>query len=301
MKPHSLEVELLLPTLQALDALGGSGSIHEIGPWVVKHEEFGEDITAPLQGSGPRTVFEYRMAWARTILKQLGLVASGRRGVWIITEAGVRVLESRNPKERLRRLNLARRQSGSTPSFESEIDVADADQHTEAQELFSFDSFASELEAEDSWKPALLNTILELSPRGFEHLTLRLLREYGLENLKVTGGPSDGGVDGTGDVRLGLLRFPVIFQCKRYKGSVGSGAVRDFRGAMYGRADKGLLITTGRFTRDAELEAGRAGNNPIELIDGDELCELMSAAGLGLRSVTKTQLDDVFFRDYRII
>jgi restriction system protein len=298
MKPQSLELELLYPTLLALDALGGSGGIHEINMWVIEHERFGEEVTSPIQGGGPRTVFEYRMAWARTILKQLGLVASGGRGVWIITEAGMKVLEKPDPAAALKQLNQARRQptqnarkhEASTPAI-SGIPGSEA--------LFSFDDFAVELEEEDSWKSALLQTILDLSPRGFEHLTLRLLREHGIENLEVTGGPSDGGIDGAGVMRLGLLRFPVVFQCKRYAGSVGSGAVRDFRGAMQGRTDKGLLITTGRFSREALTEANRAGANPIDLIDGDQLCQLMQETNLGIRTMTKIALDDEFFDDYR--
>jgi restriction system protein len=301
MKPQSLELELLYPTLLALDSLGGSGSIHEIVPWVVEHEGYGEDVTSPMQGEGPRTVFEYRMAWARTILKQLELVASGGRGVWIITEAGTKVLEKANPIEVLRRLNHARRQPMVEPSGRNSGIQPDLSSASAPAELFSFNTFVALVEEEDSWKPALLETILRLSPKGFEHLTLRLLREHGLENLEVMGGPSDGGIDGVGDMRLGLLRFPMVFQCKRYVGSVGPSIVRDFRGAMQGRTDKGLLITTGRFTREAELEATRAGTSPIDLIDGDQLCELMRDAGLGLRTVTKIALDDSFFDDYRVV
>jgi Restriction endonuclease len=81
---------------------------------------------------------------------------------------------------------------------------------------------------------------------------------------------------GIGVYRVSLLSFPVFFQCKRYVGSVGSGAVRDFRGAMSGRGDKGLLITTGTFTSEAKRESTRDGAPPVDLIDGDQLCDLLS-------------------------
>ncbi len=111
----------------------------------------------------------------------------------------------------------------------------------------------------------------------------RLLRESGFIQVEVTGQSGDGGIDGKGIMRLGgMLSFHVIFQCKRYSGSVGAGHVRDFRGAMVGRADKGLLITTGNFTRDAEREATRDGAPAIDLIDGNLLAEKLKEMGLGV-------------------
>lgn len=83
-----------------------------------------------------------------------------------------------------------------------------------------------------------------LPPDAFERLSMRLLREADFDSVRVTGGTNDKGIDGVGVYRLGLVTFPVFFQCKRYRGPVGSAAVRDFRGAMAGRRDKGLLITT---------------------------------------------------------
>ena len=112
----------------------------------------------------------------------------------------------------------------------------------------------------------------------------------------------DGGIDGVGVYRLSLVSFPVYFQCKRYKGTVTAGAVRDFRGAMVGRCEKGLLITTGSFTRDAQSEANRDGAPPVELIDGDRLCDLLKEYGLGV-AVTQRFEEDVvvhlaFFCEY---
>ena len=127
---------------------------------------------------------------------------------------------------------------------------------------------------------------------AFERLAQRLLREAGFISVVVTGQSGDGGIDGLGIYRLSLMSFPVFFQCKRYSGSVGAGAIRDFRGAMSGRGDKGLLITTGTFTVDAKHEATRDGAPPIDLIDGDQLCGLLKNYGLGVETV-RHEVEDV--------
>jgi restriction system protein len=121
-----------------------------------------------------------------------------------------------------------------------------------------------------------------MQPSAFERLAQRLLRESGFVKVEVTGRSGDGGIDGVGVLRLKLLSFITLFQCKRYTGTVGAGAVRDFRGAMVGRSDKGLIITTGTFSADARREATRDGAPAIELIDGDELCNLLRELKLGL-------------------
>jgi restriction system protein len=125
------------------------------------------------------------------------------------------------------------------------------------------------------WKDDLLALLRALSPDAFERLAQRVLREAGFLKVEVKGRSGDGGIDGIGVLRVNLLSFQVLFQCKRYQGSVGAGAIRDFRGAMVGRSDKGLLITTGTFTPDAKREATRDGAPAIELIDADQLCDLL--------------------------
>lgn len=141
--------------------------------------------------------------------------------------------------------------------------------------------------------------LLEVPPDGFERLARRLLREAGFVSATVTGKSGDGGIDGIGVYRLSLVSFPVFFQCKRYRGSVGASAVRDFRGAMSGRGDKGLLITTGSFTADAKQEATRDGAPPIDLIDGDRLCELLKEhkMGVAVRLVEDVEISREFFAD----
>jgi restriction system protein len=154
---------------------------------------------------------------------------------------------------------------------------------------------------ERSWKEQLLEQLMNMAPDAFERLARRLLREADFDSVNVTGQSGDGGIDGLGVYRLGLVSFPVFFQCKRYRGSVSPSAVRDFRGAMAGRGDKGLLITTGTFTADAKKEATRDGAPPIDLIDGDRLCELLKRYDLGVRTTTRTVedvgIDAAFFAE----
>jgi len=156
-------------------------------------------------------------------------------------------------------------------------------------------------DAEQDWKEQLLEALLSVAPDQFERLARRLLREAGFISATVTGKSGDGGIDGIGVYRLSLVSFPVFFQCKRYKGSVGAAAVRDFRGAMSGRGDKGLLITTGNFTAEAKTEATRDGAAPIDLIDGERLCDLLKTYELGvrrtIRQVEEVEVLPAFFAD----
>ncbi len=132
-----------------------------------------------------------------------------------------------------------------------------------------------------------------MSSSAFERLVQRLLRESGFIQVEVTGQAGDGGVDGHGILRLGgLLSFHVIFQAKRWKGAVGASQVRDFRGAMVGRADKGLLITTGAFTKDAIKEATRDGAPAIDLVDGDQLVEKLKQLSLGV-NVRRVEIEQI--------
>jgi restriction system protein len=147
----------------------------------------------------------------------------------------------------------------------------------------------------DDWREELLEVLLNMPPIGFEHLAKRLLRAAGFINASVTGGSGDGGIDGVGVYRLSLVSFPVYFQCKRYKGTVGPEKVRDFRGAMQGRGGEGLLITTGSFTSEAKKEATRDGAPPIDLIDGEHLCDLLKEHHLGVETRTRT-IEEVSIR-----
>lgn len=278
-------VDLLVPTVQAVRAIGHSGTIDEIEEKVVETEGFSDEQQSVLHKEGPRTEIEYRLAWARTWLKGMGLLDNSTRGIWTTTEKGRSIAEHEVPplvKEYRAGLQAQRHEHGDLAE-EIKNDVDD------------------QAEEETDWREQLLKLILSMSSDGFERLAQRLLRAAGFINTSVTGRSGDGGIDGVGVYRLSLVSFPVFFQCKRYKGSVGPEKVRDFRGAMAGRGDKGLLITTGAFTTEARREATRDGAPPIDLIDGERLCELLKEHRLGVtttpRIVEEIELRPEFFSE----
>lgn len=272
--------KLLWPTLRAVRALGHSARIDEMVEKVVELEGFSEEQVAVLHQDGPRTEIEYRIAWARTYLKGMGALDNPQRGVWITTERGKELDESELEPLRqayvvkLRAQRKTKKQAATQAGADVDADVEVGDDET------------------DDWREELLAALLTMKPEAFEHLAKRLLRAAGFINTNVTGRSGDGGIDGVGVYRLSLVSFPVFFQCKRYKGSVTPDKVRDFRGAMAGRGDKGLLITTGTFTTEARKEATRDGAPPIDLIDGERLCDLLKEHQLGVRTVLRT-IEDV--------
>ena len=153
----------------------------------------------------------------------------------------------------------------------------------------------------EHWKGKLLGALKSMDPSAFERLSMRLVKEAGFRNVEVLGKSGDGGIDGVGVYKVSLVSFPTYFQCKRYAGSVPSSAVRDFRGAMSGRGERGILMTTGTFTREAKAEAVRDGAPPVDLIDGDELCDLLLEYEIGVRVQERTvkdiTVDQSFFDD----
>lgn len=263
--------ELMNPLLEALHELGGSGSIEEIAQKVSESSGLSEELLNiphnPEKSS--QTEIEYRLAWARTYLKKYGLLDNSDRGVWVIVPEK-RDIKSIDPQEvvkTVKSLNKAEKQpiaDDTVSNEETENDIPDEDQ---------------------TWRSTLHHVLIhEMSADAFERLTKRILRESGFIQVEVTGRSGDGGIDGKGIMRLsGFLSFHIIFQCKKYQGSVAASHIRDFRGAMIGRADKGLFITTGTFTRDAIREATRDGAPPIDLMDGDQLADKLKDLGLGIK------------------
>lgn len=260
--------EFFNPILQALQSLGRSASIRELDNAVISLMGLSdEDLAQPHGDRGSEVA--YRLAWARTYLKAVGLLDNSGRGIWSLTPLGTET-SAVNPQEVVRRVREQTVGKGRKRKAEAKtIPVDDSELQQEA--------------AADRWRSELLSRVQRLSPAGFERLAQRLLREAGFVQVEVTGRSGDGGIDGIGVVRLGgLLGFPIMFQCKRYKGTVSSSAIRDFRGAVIGRADRGLMITTGTYSRDARTEATRDGALPIDLLDGEELVEKLKELRLGV-------------------
>lgn len=278
--------ELMIPLYEALVKLGGSGTIEEINEKIYELQNFPESLLQIRHtDNDSRSEVEYRLAWARTFLKKYGILENSARGVWTISKSDFN-LDQLNPEEIVKQV---RKQSNQEKL------------NKEKQEESQIHTIEEEVEESLEWKGKLLNRILLISSEDFERLAQRLLRESGFVEVEVTGRSGDGGIDGKGIARMsGLLSFHVIFQCKRYKGSISPSQIRDFRGAMMGRADKGIFITTGNFTRDARKEATRDGAPPIDLIDGELLCEKLKEFSLGVKTkiVEEVEIDESFFSKF---
>lgn len=278
--------ELMNPLLAALHELGGSGSIEEIAQKISELSDLPEDLLNiphnPEKSS--QTEIEYRLAWARTYLKKYGLLDNSDRGIWLIVP-DKRDVKSIDPQEVVKTVRAEHKKQK---------------QANEKEKTTEDDTDIEIPEETESWRSILHHVLIhDMSPDAFERLSKRILRESGFIQVEVTGRSGDGGIDGKGIMRLsGLLSFHVIFQCKKYQGSVTASDIRDFRGAMIGRADKGLFITTGTFTRDAIREATRDGAPPIDLIDGDQLADKLKELGLGLKKemVEKISVDTEWFK-----
>lgn len=273
------------PLLDALRELGGSGSPDEVVEQIAADMKLSDDEqneTVPSGGSRLKT----NVAWARFYLVREGLLDSSKRGVWSLTEKG-------------RSTHVTVQQAGEI--FSRWVKVFDGQRKsksTDAEPIAEQVAEASGATSKD-YRTEALEVLLALPPHGFERLAQRLLREAGFTQVAVTGKTGDGGIDGYGTLQINhLVSFKVFFQCKRYAKSVSSPQVRDFRGAMAGRADKGIIITTGTFTAEAKREATRDGVPPIELIDGDKLLDMLESLELGLRPVTTFEVDHGFFAEF---
>ncbi len=259
------------PTVAALKAHGGSATIEELEEAVAAAMKLSDELTSVPHGDGPRTQFQYELAWVRTYLKKVGAAENSEKGVWRLTAAGLAMSDAdlaRIPK----RVRSADREKRQKKIEESDFSESIADNSTTD----------SSDETGTQWKEALLECLLNMEPSAFERLCQRILRESDFVKVEVTGKSGDGGIDGIGVLRLNLLSFHVFFQCKRWRGSVGASTIRDFRGAMVGRADKGLVMTTATFTADARREATRDGAPAIDLVDGDALCDLLKRLKIGV-------------------
>lgn len=269
--------DFLNPIIIALRELGGSAHITEIEEQIIKDLNLTEKQINKIH-NGNRTKLNYDLAWARTYLKKYGLITNSSTGVWTITDKGQESEELDNNKvvKFVQEQNLIKKYGKKiSPEFEEEI---------------------NELE----WEDELLNIIKKISPDAFERLCQRLLRELGFIDVNVTGKTGDGGIDGSGIIKInGTLSFHVVFQAKRFNKSVSSSVIRDFRGAMIGRADKGLVLTTGTFTRSAILEARRDGAPNIDLVDGVDFVRKLKYLNLGveIEHIEKVKINNDWFKN----
>ncbi len=272
--------DLLNPCLTAFHNLGGSGTNAEVEEEVIRILNLTDEEASDIH-RGNVTKLNYRLRWARNYLKRDGILENSARGVWALTEKG-QGLKEVDQKKLVRRITAL-----DTANRNKELVEPQDDQQDEVDEL--------------NWQEGLLDIIKQIPPDAFERLSQRLLRELGFKNVEVTGRSGDGGIDGKGILNIGsVITFRVVFQCKRYKDSVSSSVVRDFRGAVQGRADKGLLISTGSFTRDARAEAQRDGALAIDIMDGNELAQKLKDLGLGVKvkMVEEVTINEDWFKSF---
>ncbi|MFN3377865.1 MAG: restriction endonuclease [Runella zeae] len=243
--------ELMSPTIEIIKELGGSANTEEIYEKIVEKLKLNDALFVIKNGKTGQSELQYNLSWVRTILKNKGILSKGGKGIWILND-----------------------NTTVFPTNEANIGIQKIEEKEADEELLDT----------EAWKKIVIEIITEkLSPSSFERLIQRVLREKGFTQVEVTGKTGDGGIDGKGIAKInGILSFHIIFQCKRYKGKVSAGAIRDFRGAMVGRTDKGLFITTGSFTREAIKEASRDGAPAIDLMDGDKIAEKLKELKLGI-------------------
>ncbi len=261
------------PTLRALNELGGSGSTSEIYKKVLELMNLPEDVIDEMH-SFTMTEVEYRLMWTRTDLKNFGAIINSKQGVWALTAKGNKLLKSGKIDSKEIKKTLLNNKNDLKSSLSGIIK-----------------------EDKRDWREQISDILHELDPYAFERLAQRLLRECGFSDVEVTKKSGDGGIDGTGKLRInGIFSFNVAFQCKRFKGQVGAPQIRDFRGSLGTNIEKGVLITTGSFTRDAKAEASSEGKRLIDLMDGEELINKLAEYGVGLREVKSYEVDEEFFR-----
>jgi len=283
------------PLLKALSELGGSARPQEVVNLVARNEAVSDEILNQTLANGfPR--FTNQVHWARFFLAESGMIDRSRRGVWSLSDEG-RANVNMTSAEVRRLVDAVQRKHASGPgesrsASRTAVDIAASAGDTEQE--------AAPEELEENYRDRLLALLKSLPPSGFERLCQRLLREANFSEVEVTGRSNDGGIDGHGLLALNpFVTLRVLFQCKRYGNNVGPGAVRDFRGAMQGRADKGIILTTGGFSVEARREAVRDGVPPIELVDGPKLMDLFEQLELGLRPRTTYEIDSAFFSQFQ--
>lgn len=275
------------PLLDVLRELGGSASTREAIDAVARKMGVTDEERQVTLKSGVER-FANQVRWARQYLVWEGLLNAGQRGVWSLTSKGLQTHLSLDDVRRIHKVHAEhfrpKEDIRSTSNKAEEVsDLPDTPQADDESELARF-----------------LTMLRSLSPKGFEHYCMRVLREAGFEKLEVTGRSNDGGVDGEGVLQVNdLVSFSVIFQCKKWEAAVPPKEIRDLRGAMAGRAEKAIFLTTSRFTSSAREESERPGASQVELVDGEKLFEMAKKYSLGLRPRTVHDIDQEFFEAFR--
>lgn len=271
---------LIEATFSALKILGGSGKNDEINSKVAEILELSNEVQdVPHLNSSSLSEVNYRCAWARTILKNYGALENSARSIWAIKPEFTSIDSVDGATvEKFRNIKNKNKQKYDTAEEEMEEQGVDVPEEVKP------------------WRKRLYEVLITMDPYGFERLTQRVLRESGFTNVVVTKKSGDGGIDGTGKLKInGIFSFNIAFQCKRYQGSVGAGDIRDFRGSLTTDIEKGVFITTGSFSKPAIEEASNPGKQQIDLIDGEEFITKLAEFGIGVKEIKDYEIDEQFF------
>lgn len=273
---------LIETTFNALKNLGGSGKNNEINDKVAELLNLPDSVlSVPHLNSSSLSEVNYRCAWARTLLKNYGALENSSRSVWSIKPefSNTEKVDGDYIEKNCRNIT-GKKSSKAAESPEKQMEDAGVEIPEEAR----------------PWRKKLYDVLVHMNPYSFERLTQRLLRECGFEDVKVTKKSGDGGIDGTGKLKInGIFSFNIAFQCKRYQGSVGAPDIRDFRGSLTTDIEKGLFITTGSFSKQAIEEASNPGKQQIDLIDGEEFISKLAEYGIGVKEVKDYDIDEEYF------
>lgn len=282
--------KLIIPTFTALKQLGGSGNNDEILNQVIKNLNISDEVAdITHNGKGNQSELSYQLAWARTYLSNYGVIQNSARSVWSITPDFVGV-EMLNPKEIVNSLVKKNKEKKNKRTISNITDDTPEDDDITNDD----EEFPDEIKP---WKEKLSDILQTMNPYGFERLTQRVLRECGFSQVEVTKKSGDGGIDGTGKLKInGIFSFNVAFQCKRYSGVVGAPDIRDFRGSLTTNIEKGLFITTGTFSKAAREEACSPGKQQIDLLDGEEFINKLTEYEIGVHPITAYTIDEEFFK-----
>ncbi len=257
---------LMLATIITLKDINRVATVPEIVARLIEIERVTNAEQSYKMPNGKNTKLRHYLGWARSYLNHTGALDKVAYGIWALTDAGREIKTMKHARDahdkyraQITQRNTQEQAGEEEPVIEAEISPDEA-----------------------AWKEPLLGILTNMPYDAFERLCHRLLETLGFTDVEVLGKVADGGVDGVGFLHENLLSRKIYFQCKCWRYNVGSPQIRNFRGALDGRSNQGLFITTSRFTAPAKDEAIRDGSILIDLIDGNRLCDLIKEKNLGV-------------------
>lgn len=278
------------PLLDCLRALGGSAKPKEVSGWIARQLKLPSTVTESALKSGASR-FHNQVQWARQYLVWQGLIDDSKRGIWTLTPLGwkTRLDEPAACRVFLDRVKINRRCVArmKPPPHRCRRMTPDRTQPNRRQPTKSRSRIcwtsSSRCRRTGSNSCAAVCCASTVSRRSRSRNARVMAASTAMALLRLSP----------------FVSLRVAFQAKRFADTVARRDIGEFRNALLGRAEKGVFITTGRFTADAATEAARDGVIPIELIDGERLVELFQTAELGVRPRQTFAIDHAFFDEFR--